>query len=102
MLKIQKLLTSLILNIFKNTLAITKLFLFLKSQNIDILNAHLFISGTIGRIFGILFKIPSVIHTTHNIMYPRMEPIINRLLEKHTDVVVVDSEAVKSKLIKAG
>jgi len=31
-----------------------------------------------------------------------MEPIINRLLEKRTYVVVVDLEAVKSKLIKSG
>ena len=35
-------------------------------------------------------------------MYLRMEPIINRLLEKRTYVVVVDLEAVKSKLIKSG
>lgn len=89
-------------NIFKNAFAIINLFLFFKRKNIDVLYAHLFVSGVIGRVFGILFKIPCVIHITHNIMYPRLEPIINWMLEKKTDAVVVDSNAVKNKLIKMG
>jgi glycosyltransferase involved in cell wall biosynthesis len=89
-------------DVLKNIFAIINLFLFLKRKKIDILNVHLFISGTIGRVFGRLLKIPCVIHTTHNIMYPRVEPIINRLLEKYTDAIVVDSNAVKNKLINAG
>jgi L-malate glycosyltransferase len=79
-----------------------RLFIFFKSQKIDIINGHLFIAGIISRLYGKLLRIPCILHTTHNIMYPRFEPIVNRMLEKYTDVIVVDSKAVKNKLIKVG
>ncbi len=88
--------------IFQNLNAFLKLVRLLKSHKIDIVNAHLFISGTVGRIAGILGRVPALVHTTHNIMYPKIEPLVNKLLEPFTKAVVVDSEAVKKKLITAG
>jgi glycosyltransferase involved in cell wall biosynthesis len=86
----------------KNLISLMNTFTYLKYQDIHILNAHLFVPGIIGRIFGKLLRIPGVIHTTHNIMYPRWEPFFNRLLERFTSRVIVDSYAVKKKLIGAG
>ena len=88
--------------IVHNIGALIKLYVFIRQQQVDVLNAHLFFPGIIGRVYGKMLNIPVVMHTTHNIMYPRWEPRINRLLERFTTTVVVDSIAVKEKLIRAG
>lgn len=88
--------------IINNIFALIKLFFFLRKKDIDVINSHLFICGIIGRVFGYLLNINGIIHTTHNIMYPRIEPFIDKILQKFSDAVIVDSFAVKEKLVNAG
>jgi glycosyltransferase involved in cell wall biosynthesis len=87
---------------FMNIGRLINLFRHLKHKKIQVINAHLFFGGIVGRVFGKILCIPNVIHTTHNIMYPRWEPFVNRFLEGATNTVIVDSNAVRNKLVTMG
>lgn len=89
-------------SIIRNIFGLIKLLFFLRKKDIDVINSHLFICGIIGRVFGYLLNINGIIHTTHNIMYPRIEPFIDKMLQRISNAIIVDSSAVKNKLINAG
>ncbi|MCF7822778.1 MAG: glycosyltransferase [Candidatus Marinimicrobia bacterium] len=86
----------------KNLKALLNLFKFLKYHKVDIVSSHLFIPGILARIYGKILNIHGILHTTHNIMYPRIEPFVDNFLQRFTNKVIVDSNAVKSKLIESG
>ena len=57
------------INIFKDIIALTKLYLFIKRNNFDIVHTHTSKAGVLGRLAAKLAKVPIIIYTPHGNMF---------------------------------
>lgn len=86
-----------------NLKAMFKLFNILKKEKVDIVTAHEFFSGTLGRIAAILARVPVVlwmVHSQDNSWKGKLHILIDKLLERFTDRIITNSESVKNITIK--
>lgn len=94
--------TTSLTSIPKNFYSIWHLVKLLKKEKFDILQAHEFFSGTLGRIAGWIAKVPLIILGLHGrCVWKRTHHIIiDRLLSKITDKFVSNSEAIMKYTIE--
>jgi len=75
-----------------------RLFRLLRRERPDIIHVHLFAASILGRVIGRLSGVPRVIVTLHRIEYPRVQPMLERILSPLTAKYVTDSHAAAAKL----
>ncbi len=77
-----------------------KLVRLMKRERVDILHTHLFGSNTLGRLLGKLAGVPVIIAHEHWSTISVREALVNRLLHRLSDRVLVPSEASKRLVSK--
>lgn len=87
---------------YYNILNILKLAILVKKYEPDIIHSHTYFSNTIGRIAGIISRVPVMISHVHNVYsnYSKRNLLIERLLSNYTDKVICCSEAVRNFVLK--
>lgn len=82
---------------FSNISAIIKLIHLIRRKRVDILHAHEFFPGTLGRVAAIVARVPLIVLMLHNIDYWKKwhHRLIDKILAGFTDRIVTNSQAVK-------
>lgn len=91
--------------VFSNIPAIVKLVYLLRRKKIDVLHAHEFFPGTVGRVAAIIARVPTRVLMLHNIDYWKKWPhrLVDKILARFTDRIITNSRAVKGDVcIKSG
>lgn len=77
---------------------------YLRRNGIRIAHTHMYHANTYGRLAALLAGVPHVVATVHTTGgHPRRKQrLMNRLLDRHTDRIVVVSEAARQALLAEG
>jgi glycosyltransferase involved in cell wall biosynthesis len=93
-------------NIINDLISFYKLYRFVKKEKPDVVHTHMAKAGTIGRLAARLTGVPLVIHTFHGHIFhsyfnsskTRFFLLIERLLARVTDKIIVISEEQKDEI----
>ena len=78
---------------------------FLKAGEYDLLITHLWFSNTIGRICGVMARVPRILSFEHNVYDSLKSPLqffVDRILQSFSYRIVAVSNAVRASLISHG
>ncbi|HDZ76910.1 MAG TPA: glycosyltransferase family 1 protein [Candidatus Omnitrophica bacterium] len=109
------------LNIYKDFIALCKLFALIKKEKPDIIHTHTAKAGTLGRLAGVFYNLTMrfsfkgrrkciLVHTFHghvlrgyfNKFFSYFFIIIERVLSRFTDKIIVVSESLKNEILSFG
>ena len=89
---------------YHNPLNILKLAISLRAEKFDILHAHGYFSSTVGRIAGIIARVPVLITHAHTVFYNlnKRNIVIDKFLNRYTQKIIFISRVVQDSFMKAG